>query len=171
MKAYPSAEFLKSHVHYDKHTGIFTRVKDHIKKKYLAGSVTGVSRPDGYFQIMIDGKIFLAHRLAWLYEFGEVPSKNIDHINGDKKDNRISNLRSVTQSVNLQNQRKAKGNRTHSKFLGVSLANKGSCKEKPYQARIVVNSKAIYLGTFDTEENAHKAYILAKRKYHEGCTL
>lgn len=171
MKAYPSVEFLRQHVHYNKETGIFTRVKDHVKKKYLAGSVTGVSRPDGYLQIMIDGKIFLAHRLAWLYEFGEIPSKCIDHINGDKKDNRIANLRSVTQAVNVQNVRKTKGIRTHSQFLGVSLANNGSCKEKPYKARIVVNSKEIHLGTFDTEENAHQAYILAKRKYHEGCTL
>jgi hypothetical protein len=171
MKAYPSVEFLNQHIHYDKETGVFTRVKDHVKKKYLAGSVTGVSRPDGYLQIMIDGKIFLAHRLAWLYEFGEVPSKNIDHINGNKKDNRIENLRSVTQAVNVQNIRKTKGIRTHSQFLGVSLANKGSCKEKPYKARIVVNSKEIHLGTFDTEENAHQAYVQAKRKYHEGCTL
>lgn len=171
MKAYPSVDFLKQHIHYDKDTGIFTRIKDHVKKKYLAGSVTGVSRPDGYLQIMIDGKIFLAHRLAWLYEFGKVPDKNIDHINGDKKDNRIANLRSVTQAVNVQNVRKTKGIRTHSQFLGVSLANKGLCKEKPYKARIVVNSKEIHLGTFDTEENAHQAYILAKRKYHEGCTL
>lgn len=164
-------EVLKANVSYDPETGLFTRLKNHPKRKYLAGSVTGVPRPDGYLQIMIDGKIYLAHRLAWLYVYNEMPKHCIDHINGVKSDNRIVNLRDVRQAVNLQNQNKAKKHSVSSSYLGVSFSNKGTPKEKPFRARIVVDKKEIYLGSFANEEDAHNAYLVAKRKYHEGCTI
>jgi hypothetical protein len=166
-----TVEKLKEHVQYDRETGVFTRVKTHPKRKYVAGSVTGVARPDGYLQVMIDGKLYLAHRLAWLYEHGNLPSGYIDHINGVKSDNRICNLRDVSQTVNLQNIRQARPNRKSSKFLGVSYANKGQNPEKPYRARIVVDGKELHLGTFADEYEAHIAYLAAKRVYHEGCML
>jgi len=166
-----TVEELKSNISYDKQTGIFTRIKNHPKRKYLAGSVTGVARPDGYVQVMIAGKIFLAHRLAWLYVYGEMPKHYIDHINGVKNDNRIENLRDVRQTINLQNQTKAKKNRTSSSKLGVSFANQGKNKDKPFRSRIVVDKKEIHLGMFSGENEAHEAYLQAKRKYHEGCTI
>ena len=164
-------DVLKANVSYDPETGLFTRIKNHPKRKYLAGSVTGVQRPDGYLQVMIEGKIYLAHRLAWLYVHGEMPKHYIDHINGIKNDNRIVNLRDVKQMVNLQNQKKAKKNWVSSSYLGVSSSNKGACKEKPFRARIVVDKKEMFLGSYATEEDAHNAYLIAKRKYHEGCEI
>jgi len=166
-----TVEKLKEHVRYDRETGIFTRVKTHPKRKYVAGSVTGVARPDGYLQVMIDGKLYLAHRLAWLYMHGSMPEHYIDHINGVKTDNRIANLRDVKQGVNLQNQKRAKRNRVSSSMLGVSFSNKGQNKDRPYRARIVVDHKEMHLGTFSNEEDAHKAYLAAKRQYHEGCAI
>jgi hypothetical protein len=171
MKATLSLDVLKNNVTYDKDTGIFIRTKTHPKRKYLAGSVTGVSRPDGYVQIMIEGKLFLAHRLAWLYVYGELPKNNIDHINGIKNDNRIENLRDVKQVTNVQNLKKARKSSVSSNKLGVSFANKGKNIDKPFRARIVVDHKEIHLGTFSNEDEAHEAYLLAKRKYHEGCTI
>jgi hypothetical protein len=171
MKRLLTVEALKANVSYDPATGIFTRVKNHPKRKYIAGSVTGVPRPDGYVQVMIEGKIFLAHRLAWLYVHGVMPEHYVDHINGVKNDNRIENLRDVKQGVNLQNQKRAKRNRVSSDLLGVSFSNKGQNKDRPYRARIVVDRKEIHLGTFAHEKDAHDAYLAAKRQYHEGCTI
>lgn len=171
MKRELSLEVLTANVSYDPETGVFTRVKSHPKRKYLAGSTTGVLRPDGYLQIMIEGKIYLAHRLAWLYMNGSMPDRNIDHINGVKTDNRISNLRDVAQCVNLQNLHRARKNRKSSNFLGVSYSNKGSCLARPYRARIVVDGRELSLGTFSTEQEAHEAYLAAKRIHHEGCVI
>jgi hypothetical protein len=120
---------------------------------------------------MVEGKIFLAHRLAWLYVHGVMPEHYVDHINGVKNDNRIENLRDVKQGVNLQNQKRAKRNRVSSDLLGVSFSNKGQNKDRPYRARIVVDRKEIHLGTFAYEKDAHDAYLAAKRQYHEGCTI
>ena len=166
-----SIDVLRANVSYDPETGLFARIKNHPKRKYLAGSITGVPRPDGYIQIMIEGKIYLAHRLAWLYVHGVMPKHYIDHVNGIKNDNRILNLRDVNQTVNLQNQRKTKRNRLSSKFLGVSYSNKGISKVNPFRARIVVDKKEIFLGSYPTEQEAHNAYLVAKRKYHEGCAI
>lgn len=171
MKATLSLDVLKNNVLYDKDTGIFTRTKNHPKRKYLVGSVTGVPRPDGYVQVMIEGKLFLAHRLAWLYVYGELPKNNIDHINGIKNDNRIENLRDVKQRINVENSKRARKSSVSSNKLGVSFANKGSNIDKPFRARIVVDHKEIHLGTFPNEDEAHEAYLVAKRKYHEGCTI
>jgi hypothetical protein len=170
MKSYPSVDQLKEEVDYDKTTGIFTRKKTHPKLKYRVGDITGVTRPDGYLQISIKGKIFLAHRLAWLYVHGEVPSSNIDHIDGNKSNNEIQNLRSISQCANVQNIKKAKSNNKSTGILGVSLMNKGKGKKK-FRARIVVDGKEKSLGGFETPEEAHLVYIDAKRKYHEGCVI
>ena len=166
---YPSIDILKNEVSYDEKTGIFTRLKTHPKLKYKVGDVTGVLTPSGYLQISIKNKIYLAHRLAWLYVYGVVPSKNIDHIDGIKTNNSITNLRELHQKHNVENIKKAK---TSNKLgvLGVSVQNKGSGL-KPYRSRIVVDGKEIHLGTFEKIEDAKKAYLIAKRKYHYGCTI
>jgi hypothetical protein len=170
MIAYPSIDQLKAEVDYDSETGLFTRKKTHPKLKYRVGDVTGVQRPDGYLQISINGKIFLAHRLAWLYVNGELPKSNIDHIDGIKTNNSIKNLRCVSQLVNVQNIKKAKSNNKSTGILGVSLMNKGKGKKK-FRARIVVDGKEKMLGSFETPEEAHLVYIDAKRKYHQGCVI
>ena len=107
---------------------------------------------------------YYIHRIAWLYVYGCWPNNHIDHINGNPDDNSIENLRDVSRKVNLQNMRKAtKSSKTG--ILGVSES------AGRFRASIRIDGKAKYLGSFDDAKTAHAAYIDAKRKYHEGCTL
>jgi hypothetical protein len=126
----------------------------------------GCTRSDKYVTIKVDAKRYLAHRLAWLYVHGEWPSRHLDHIDGDPSNNRIANLRDVSRSINMQNQLRARGD-SLTGLLGV-------CKDtrKPwFYARITVHGKQINLGCFRTADAAHEAYLTAKRRLHEGCTL
>ena len=148
-------EQLKSVLHYDAPTGVFRR---RFAKAYNAKpwSVAGSVATNGYAQIAIDGKAYMAHRLAWLYVYGEWPKQQIDHINGCKVDNRIDNLRDVSQSVNMLNQSKPRGG----KLLGVSWHK----STKKWNARLQINKKCKSLGYFDTQEAAHEAYLSAKKE-------
>jgi hypothetical protein len=86
---------------YDAETGVFTwRIARPGNK---AGSVAGCQRRDGYNVIRLDGKLYLAHRLAWLYEHGEWPIAELDHANGIKGDDRFCNLRLASHSQNNLN--------------------------------------------------------------------
>lgn len=154
---------LKSLLDYDKDTGVFTWISAR-GSRVKAGSKAGVVMTRGYIQIGIDGKYYRGHRLAWLFIYGANPSMDIDHIDGNKTNNAIANLREASEFVNLQNQRKAhKRNKTG--LLGV-------CKSQGrFAARIRVRGKDLWLGRFDTQDAAHKAYIEAKRQLHEGNTL
>lgn len=154
--------YLQTILSYDPDTGIFTWLKS-IRYGY-AGRKAGCIKRKGYVGIIIGGKSYLAHRLAWLYSFGEWPSNQIDHINGDKADNRISNLREANASENAQNQFSPKSHNP-TKTLGVRFNQNG------YEASIKINSKNVYLGRFSTPEEAHKAYVAAKRKLHSHGTL
>jgi hypothetical protein len=147
---------------YDSKTGIFTwqMSRGRAKKGSLAGSLTN----EGYIKIRIDGQMYFAHKLAWLFTHGEMPAGDIDHINGARKDNRIENLRSVSRSVNLQNMRKPKG---ENPYLGVTWDKKNN----KWRAQITVNYKHKNLGRFDTAEKAQSAYLTEKRKLHKGCTI
>lgn len=107
----------------------------------------------------------MAHRLAWLYVYGEWPNGDIDHIDGDRLNNRIANLRDVSRRVNLENQRRPKAC-NKSGFLGVK-----TFRDQRFQARIQVRGVQLHLGTFDTPHEAHAAYVAAKRNLHQGCTL
>lgn len=130
----------------------------------VAGSLTSKSRSRR--AIRISGKNYYAHRLAWLHVHGEWPLGEVDHINGNEADNRISNLRVVSHQVNMQNRRRAvSGNRAGE--LGVSMC----AAKKPYRARLQVGNRAVWLGRHESPEAAHSAYVTAKRKYHEGCTI
>lgn len=118
----------------------------------------------GYLRLRIEGALYYAHRLAWLYMVGEWPRAGVDHRDGDTRNNSWANLRSADQALNNENRRAAaKHNRTG--LLGVER--NGSA----YAARIRVRGHRIYIGTFRTPELAHAAYLAAKRKLHEGCTI
>lgn len=148
---------------YSPETGLLTwrrAVADKIK----AGQVAGSLRKDGYIAVTVSKNRLLAHRVAWAIHNGRWPAGKIDHRNGTPSDNRIENLRDVSQGVNLQNQRRAK---SHSKtgILG------SHPDKKKFAARIVINGKRKSLGNFDTPEEAGAAYLAAKRRHHEGCTL
>ncbi|WP_454731480.1 MULTISPECIES: HNH endonuclease [Cupriavidus] len=133
---------------------------------YRAGTVAGTRHCHGYVQVSFRGRFYLAHRLAWVLTYGEWPAMEIDHINGDKQDNRLANLRLVTRAMNQQNHRRARKDNHSCGLLGASNTKSGR-----WQSKIQLNGKTIYLGTFDTAELAHQAYVDAKRRIHAGGTL
>jgi hypothetical protein len=149
---------------YDPDTGIFI-VKKSTSNRSVVGSRAG-SVVGGYRKISIDYFAYKASRLAWLVTYGVWPSGVVDHKNGITDDDRIVNLRDVTNTLNIQNQRRAqKGNK--SGLLGVFKHK----RVKGFCAAIMVNKKTTYLGSFSTAEQAHAAYVQAKRFLHKTCTI
>lgn len=155
-------EELKERLSYNPDTGVFTHLVGNFK-----GRTAGCS-DKGYIKIGLttNGKHLQvhAHRLAWVFVHGVLPTREIDHINGNPSDNRICNLRDVSRQVNGQNLSKPfAGNRTG--ILGVSQ------RRGRYCSAIKANGKSIFLGDFNTAEEARDAYLRAKRRYHQGCTI
>lgn len=152
---------LKALLHYDQNTGVFTnltRRSNHINIGAVAGSVwTPKGANTSYLQISINSKMYYAHRLAWLYVYGEWPENHIDHIDGCGTNNAISNLRDVSQSVNHRNALTRSNNTSgHS---GVNF-NKGK-----WRAYIKINAKQIHLGYFTTFEEAIAARLAASKEH------
>lgn len=147
---------------YDPDTGLFRWRKVHAKSRVAVGAVAGAR--GRYTRITISRKLYAAHRLAWLYVTGVWPKEEIDHRNGDKHDNRWLNLREATRQINAQNIR-----RTSNKngFMGVHW----TARNKKFRASIRLGDKSHFLGLFDRPEDAHAAYVAAKRRLHAGCTL
>jgi len=145
-------------LNYNPRTGIFTLVKSRFKSKI--GKPAGSIVNNGYlrFSEKVDGKRceILLHRLAWYVTYGYMPD-TIDHINYDRSDNRIENLRDCSLADNVRNARPMGGT---SKFKGVSL------HAGKWRARIYTDVEQKYLGRFKTEEEAAKAYNEAAIKYH-----
>ncbi len=161
-----TAEVLRNLLSYDAETGIFTwRGKPNGRVAH--GAQAGTLLPNGYVRVKLHRKLYLAHRLAWFYVHGVWPENEIDHINRTRSDNRIANLREATKSENLQNQISAQRHNTTSKLLGASW-HEGRQK---WQAQIYINGKAKYLGLFKTKEEAHAAYLAAKRELHPFSTI
>lgn len=156
-----TAAALRSLVAYDPSTGRFRRL---VRTNWQAAE--GWRDRNGHVRMSVAGKAYAAHRLAWLFVHGVWPIGDIDHINGDRADNRIENLRDVSKAINQQNQRRAHKRNPH-RLLGVTY-HKARGK---YQAQISVGAKHRYLGLFDTAEEAHAVYLKAKRELHEGNTL
>jgi hypothetical protein len=166
-----TAERLRELVHYDTASGVFTRLKVATKfgttsahRRYTGRKLGTVDKRNNTVQIGIDGRVYFAHRLAWLYVHGKWPENEIDHINGDQTDNRLCNLRDVTRSVNMQNRRKPMPG-TKSGYLGVEWSGTS------WRARIKKNKVRYELGCYPTPEEAFEAYLKAKRRLHEGCTI
>lgn len=159
------ADRVRSVFDYDPATGVLTwKVKKAARTKI--GDVAGSPSSSGYVAIHFDGKKMQGHRLAWAHYYGAEPSGIIDHIDGNRSNNSIINLRVADKSINSQNIKEAHRHST-SGLLGAHRVN-GSSK---WKARIVLNGKLIQLGRFDTAEEAHQAYLAKKREIHKGCTL
>lgn len=155
-------ERLKHFLSYELETGVFTRVAP--CRGVRVGDPAGRKTSHGYWRITIDKKTYAAHRLAWFYVHGVWPVGDVDHMNGNRQDNRIANLREATRSLNMQNLHCAtRANKTG--LLGVSPHVCG------FRAVIVVNRKQHSLGVHATPELAHSAYLAAKRVLHAGSTL
>ncbi len=124
-----------------------------------AGRIAGSIRKDGYIRITINYVDYFAHRVMHYLQTGEQPPEQIDHINGDKSDNRWSNLRSATQSENECNRGMTRRNKTG--YKGVHRFPNGR-----FLAQIGKNNKVLSLGYFDTAEEAAEAYTNAARQLH-----
>jgi hypothetical protein len=155
-----TAEVLREALHYDPLTGVFTWRKPHPRARCVkVGQRAGYVRPDGYVVIRVF-ESHLAHRLAWLYVHGVWPERFIDHRNEDRADNRIANLRDVTNAVNLQNQHHPQKNSTTG-YRGVYRDRTGC-----FGARLKCRGVTYHLGTYATPEQAHVAYLTGKRTHH-----
>lgn len=155
-----TAERVRELLDYDPATGVF-RWKRRRKGVRSDGAIAG-SPADGYYtSITVDRVQYLVHRLAWLYMYGVWPVSQLDHINEDKTDNRLANLREATNAQNTQNVTALRSTNT-SGYLGVSW----ECRKRRWQAGIKVDGKRRWLGYFDTPEEAHAAYLVAKRELH-----
>ena len=150
---------LKDQLHYNPDTGIFTWIKINshthkVKVGDIAGSLTtGANNVAGYVRIMIKGKHYRAHRLAFLYVNGELPLETVDHINGKKSDNRFVNLRCVSNLENMKNKSKYKCNK--SGFVGVGYHK----RDRVWIASIRVDKKLIHIGSFKNLSDAVKARV------------
>lgn len=152
-------EIIKSNLQYNPDTGVFNwRVPKQGRRKEVGYTDKGMW---GYVQVRIEGKKYLAHRLAWLLYYGEFPDGILDHINGDKTDNRICNLRIASLSENQCN-RHVQTNNTSTKVKGVRTLPNGR-----FSASITKDNKTYYLGSFDTITEAAESYEQAAIKLHK----
>lgn len=161
-----TAERLRELLHYDPETGVFTfriATKPRLGGRAQPGKVAGSEHKTiGYVYLCIAKKKYLAHRVAWLYVHGEWPLL-IDHINGVRNDNRLANLRDSSPLLNSQNRRVT--------LAGTGLIGAYRTREGRFKSSIRVGGRQKWLGVFDTAEDAHFAYLAAKRKLHQGCTI
>ena len=149
--------FAKQLFDYDPATGILRWRIDRNKVTASRGSVAGGPDKDGYWRVRVLKREYRAHRVAWLLVYGEWPSKNLDHINGEKMDNRIENLRLATASENMANTGPTK--RNTSGYRGVCETRFGT-----FQASICCNRRHHHIGTFRTAEEAARAYDVKARE-------
>lgn len=166
MKATLTQERVQHVLSYDPESGVFVWLNPASPSPAKKGAVAGSHGNHGYLHICVDRQRCLAHRLAWLYVYGEWPDQAIDHINGDRHDNRVQNLRQASATTNGEN-RRVPGARNTSGYLGVSWC----AQTKRWMAQIAVAGKHHNLGRFDSPSEAHAAYVTAKRLLHSGSTL
>ncbi len=153
-----TAEYLRSVLHYDQETGIFTW-KVSTSRRVKVGDVAGSQNGGGYLQISVQSRLQLAHRLAWLHTYSEWPEDQLDHINRIRTDNRVANLRDVSTKQNMQNAGKYSSNT--SGHPGVSWHKRIS----KWVASITHNKKRIHLGYFENLEEAIAARKAAEKLY------
>ncbi|ELY4545837.1 HNH endonuclease [Cronobacter sakazakii] len=157
-----SEEIVRHFFSYEEETGILYCKSPFGSKR--PGDILGVKTDTGYLRVFFKGKNVRVHRIIWVLKHGEIPpSFVVDHIDGDKLNNRISNLRLCTQNQNTLNRRMHSNN--SSGLKGVYF-NDSPRNRKKWIAQITVEKKKIRLGRFKTKEEAHKAYVAASRQYH-----
>ena len=138
-------EYIKENFRYDPETGILYR-----SLKCSSEKAVGYKR-DGYLRCTIKKKSFNVHRICWFLHSGKWPDDQVDHIDGDRSNNKISNLRSATNQQNCFNTKKYSNNR--SGFKGVSFHKKSGKWRAQIRYQYV-----IHLGYFDKVEEASAAY-------------
>lgn len=139
---------VKTRLNYDPETGVFTWRINSSRAK--AGAVAGTVNSRGYVIICIRKRGYMAHRLAWFYVHGYWPPEETDHINGDRADNRLSNLRLATKRQNMHNRKRQVC--ASSPYKGVSIHHAG------WSAEICTPTGREWLGLFRTPEEAAERY-------------
>ena len=148
FKGLPPLEELQAAFNYDPETGLFTH-KLRPSPRVKIGQVAGSVNRNGYIQIRYQYYSYLAHRLAWKMHYGLDPKDLIDHKNRNRTDNRIANLRVATPLENRLNIDRKGYQERHGR----------------YAARINKNKQALWLGTFDTPEEARAAYLAEMHRH------
>lgn len=156
---------LREVLHYAPVTGLFrwrVRPSNRVRVDDVAGCL---HKLHGYIYIGIDGRIYRAHRLAWLWVHGVWPTHGVDHRDGDPANNRLANLRAATQAENMQNQRRAH-RCSQSGYLGVQRKRNGKWIARVKRGGVHIDSQP-----FATPQEAHAAYIEIKAQLHPFSTL
>lgn len=147
-----TAERVRARLDYKPATGVL--------RWRVNSKVAGCVSDDGYRLVGLDGRLYKAHRLAWLHYHGDWPAGELDHVNGDRDDNRIANLRECSRTQNNRNRHRGK----HGRLLGAHLY----ARTGRWTSRITDrDGKSRHLGYFDTEQAAHLAYMQARRARDE----
>ena len=154
-----TSERLRSLLDYDPNSGVF--VWRTSKGRRNAGERGGSPARGDYRQIGIDGHVYYEHRLVWLWVFGQFPTQQIDHKNGNGLDNRLENLRECVNAENCQNLGLRKSNTS-----GVTGVRWDRARQK-WVAQIRRDGKITPLGRFSSFEDAHQTYLAAKRECHQ----
>lgn len=149
-----TASDLRERVSYDPAAGLMTWRKCSNARRI--GSEIGTISPSGYRVAMIGRRLFQVHRLAWLYVHGVWPDGEIDHVNRKRADNRLCNLRVATRVQNIANRAAQNGR----EMKGITFT------RGRWQAQIRKNGRNIYLGLYDTAEEAHSVYFDAARRLY-----
>ena len=155
-----SIDRLKEVLSYCPDTGAITW-KSKMNRRIVVGTLAGSKDKKGYLHLEVSGVRLLGHRVAFAISYGIWP-EIVDHINRDPSDNRLSNLRASDKSLNAQNQCLNKTRGKHGR--GVSFDK----KSQRYLSSIHVHGKTYRLGSFQTADDAHGAYAIAKAEYHKG---
>ena len=153
------AEKMNQVLQYNENTGVFTWLQK-TGPRCRIGHAAGSETDEGYIAIRVFNKNWKGHRLAWFFVHGCLPTGDIDHINGDKRDNRISNLRIASCAENCRNSGKRITNKS---------GYKGVCwhrRDRKWRAQICHNYKVIALGSFQTREEAAATYIKKAMQLH-----
>lgn len=156
---------LREILDYDPITGVF-HWRLMLAHRRKPGDRAG-NKSHGYIEIGIRNKSYRAHHLAWLYTYGEWPKEFIDHIDGNRSNNAISNLRLATNQKNAQNRHSVSSSKITSQYLGVTWNEANQC----WMAQIKHDGKNVYLGQYGTDFDAHLAYLHAKRDLHDEADI
>ena len=143
---------------YNPDTGVVSRRSS--RGGMFAGTPVGTDNGHGYLSVLVNRRRYLVHRLAWLISYGEFPAEQIDHINCVRDDNRLCNLRAATSTENHVNAPRTKRNKNG--YKGISFI----ARDGKWMARTSKNRQFIYLGTYDTQEEAHAAYVAGAARTH-----
>lgn len=162
-KPHVTAERLRELFSYDPERGILSRLVPRNGTK--TGPIPGTLTNRGYLQISADNRRYYVHRIAWMISHGEIPDGlYIDHVNGNRSDNRLANLRLLTIAENCQNRHGVHRSREGG-ILGVDL------KRGKWRARINIGGRQVEIGLFPTQDEASEAYLKAKREMHPAATI